>query len=156
MAEKFKYHLAFSIVDFPIGLVIVILPIECENAFFVHQMVLLTSRITIEKLQLANRKIQPIVKFTISHEPGASPGSILHHPGTRGGVGWSWGRCGCHKDPCQTELQFCRVPRMGGIKLQLLCGVRIELAVGSLPYPGKSGFPIVSPVRDRPLPGFPI
>ena len=23
---------------------------------------------------------------------------------------------------------------MGGIKLQLLCGVRIELAVGSLPY----------------------
>ena len=38
------------------------------------------------------------------------------------------------KDPCQTEFQFCRVPRMGGIKLQLLCGVRIELAVGSLPY----------------------
>ena len=26
---------------------------------------------------------------------------------------------------------------MGGIKLQLLCGVRIELAVGSLPYPGN-------------------
>ena len=85
-----------------------------------------------------------------------SPGSILHHPGARGGVGWSWGRCGCHKDPCQTELQFCRVPRMGGIKLQLLCGVRIELAVGSLPYPGESGFPIVSPGRDRPLSGFPI
>ena len=60
------------------------------------------------------------------------------------------------KDPCQTEFQFCRVPRMGGIKLQLLCGVRIELAVGSLPYPGKSGFPIVSPGRDRPLSGFPI
>ena len=39
------------------------------------------------------------------------------------------------KDPCQTEFQFCRVPRIGGIKLQLLCGVRIELAVGSLPYP---------------------
>ena len=38
---------------------------------------------------------------------------------------------------------------MGGVKLQLLCGVRIELAVGSLPYPGKSGFPIVSPGRDR-------
>ena len=69
-----------------------------------------------------------------------SPGSILHHPG---GAGWSWGRCGCHKDPCQTEFQFCRVPRMGGIKLQLLCGVRIELAVGSLPYPDQSGFPIV-------------
>ena len=82
-----------------------------------------------------------------------SPGSILHHPG---GAGWSWGRCGCHKDPCQTELQFCRVPRMGGIKLQLLCGVRIELAVGSLPYPGESGFPIVSPGRDRPLSRFSI
>ena len=45
---------------------------------------------------------------------------------------------------------------MGGIKLQLLCGVRIELAVGSLPYPGESGFPIVSPRRNRPLSGFPI
>ena len=60
-----------------------------------------------------------------------SPGSILPHPG---GASWSFGRCGCHKDPCQTELQFCRVLRMGGIKLQLLCGVRIKLAVGSLPY----------------------
>ena len=38
---------------------------------------------------------------------------------------------------------------MGGIRLQLLCGVRIELAVGSLSYPGKSGFPIVSPGGDR-------
>ena len=45
---------------------------------------------------------------------------------------------------------------MGGIELQLLCGVRIELAVESLPYPGESGFPIVSPGRDRPLSGFPI
>ena len=85
-----------------------------------------------------------------------SPGSILHHPSAPGCVGWSWGRCGCHKDPCQTELQFCQVLHMGGIKLQLLCGVRIELAVGSLPYPGESGFPIVSPGRDRPLSGFPI
>ena len=63
-------------------------------------------------------------------------------------AGWSGGRCGCHKDPFQIKFQFCQVPRMGGIKLQLLCGVRIELAVGSLPYPGKSGFPIVSPGRD--------
>ena len=38
---------------------------------------------------------------------------------------------------------------MGVIKLQLLCGVRIERAVGSLPYPGKPGFPIDSPGRDR-------
>ena len=35
------------------------------------------------------------------------------------------------------------------VKSQLLCGVRLELAVGSLPYPGKSGFPIVSPGRGR-------
>ena len=47
------------------------------------------------------------------------------------------------KDPCVTEFQFCQVPRMGSIKLQLLRGVRIELAVGSLPYPDQSGFPIV-------------
>ena len=46
---------------------------------------------------------------------------------------------------------------MGGIKLQLLCGVRIELAVGSLPYPGNYlDFQFVSPGRDRPLSGFPI
>ena len=61
-----------------------------------------------------------------------SPGSILHHPG---GTAWSGGRCGSHKDPCQTKFQFCQVPCMGGIKLQLICGVRIELALGSLPYP---------------------
>ena len=30
---------------------------------------------------------------------------------------------------------------MGDIKLQLLCGVRIELAVGSLPYPGMIRIP---------------
>ena len=30
---------------------------------------------------------------------------------------------------------------MGGIKLQLLCGVRIELAVGSLPYLALAGYP---------------
>ena len=60
-----------------------------------------------------------------------SPGSILHHPG---GAGWSWGRCGCHKDSCQTKLQFCQVPHMGGIKLQLLCGIRIELALVALLY----------------------
>ena len=38
---------------------------------------------------------------------------------------------------------------MSGIKLQFLFGVRIELTLGSLPYPGKSGFPIVSPVSMR-------
>ena len=50
--------------------------------------------------------------------------------------------------PNSNSAEFCA--------LQLLCGVRIELAVGSLPYPGESGFPIVSPGRDRPLSGFPI
>ena len=41
------------------------------------------------------------------------------------------------KDPCQTEFQFCQVPHMDGIELQRLCGFRIELAVGTLPYPGN-------------------
>ena len=49
------------------------------------------------------------------------------------------------KDPCLTKFKFCQVLCMDGIELQLLCGVRIELAIGSLPYPGNSGFPIVSP-----------
>ena len=38
---------------------------------------------------------------------------------------------------------------MDGIKLHLLCGVRIELAVGFLDYSGKSGLPIISPGRGR-------
>ena len=37
--------------------------------------------------------------------------------------GWSWVGCGCQKDP-----HFFLVPRICGIKLQLLCGVRIEPA----------------------------
>ena len=35
---------------------------------------------------------------------------------------------------------------MGGIKLQLLCGVRIELAIGSLPYLARI------PSRSLPMP----
>ena len=35
---------------------------------------------------------------------------------------------------------------MGGIKLQLLCGVRIELTVGSLPYLARL------PSRSLPIP----
>ena len=67
---------------------------------------------------------------------GATPsqGSILHYLGVRVGHG---GSVVVIKDPCQTEFQFCRVLHMDGIKLQLLSGVRIELAVGSLPYPGN-------------------
>ena len=45
------------------------------------------------------------------------------------------------RSPFQTKLQFCLVPRMGAIKLQLLCGVRIQLAVGSLPYTGMIRIP---------------
>ena len=46
----------------------------------------------------------------------------------------------------KTKFQFCRVPRMDGIELQLLCGVRIELAIGSLPYLAQI------PSRSLPIP----
>ena len=73
------------------------------------------------------------------------------------GSEWSWFRCGCHKDPIRTKFQFCWVPRMGGIKLQLLYGVRIDLAVGYIHYPGNYlDFKFVSPGWDRLLSGFPI
>ena len=75
-------------------------------------------------------------------------------PLPRGG-GCSWVGCGCHT--FQTKFQFCRVQCMGGIKLQLLCGVRIELAVGSLPYSGNYlDFQFVSPGWDRPSSGLSI
>ena len=45
-----------------------------------------------------------------------------------GGAGWSWVGCGCQKDPISDQIPTCLVPRIGGIKLQLLCGVRIEPA----------------------------
>ena len=41
------------------------------------------------------------------------------------GWGWSWVGCDCQKDPISDP---CLVPRIGGIKLQLLCGVSIEPA----------------------------
>ena len=50
------------------------------------------------------------------------------------------------RSPFTDHIQILPFPRKVGIKLQLLCGVRIALAIGSLPYLGKSGFPIVSPV----------
>ena len=46
----------------------------------------------------------------------------------------------------QTKFQFCRVPCISGIKLQLLCSVRIELAVGSLPNLARI------PSRSLPMP----
>ena len=52
-------------------------------------------------------------------------GSISNPPG---GAGWSWVGYGCHKDPILDQIPTSLVPRIGGIKAQLLCGVRIELA----------------------------
>ena len=45
-----------------------------------------------------------------------------------GGAGWSWFGCGCQKDLISDQIPTCLVLRIGGIKLQLLCGVRIEPA----------------------------
>ena len=45
-----------------------------------------------------------------------------------GGAGWSWVGCGCQKDLISDQFPTCLVPHIGGIKLQLLCGVRIEPA----------------------------
>ena len=85
---------------------------------------------------------------------GSSPKLILHHLEF---AGWSWGRCGSHKDPCQTKFQFHQVLCMGGIKLQLLCGVRIKMTIRSFPYPGNYiDFQFVSLRRDRPLAGYPM
>ena len=81
--------------------------------------------------------------------------TILHHLGW-GFTGWLGG-WGCHKDPFQTKFQFCQVLHMAGIRLQLLCDVKIEVGTGSLPYLGNYlDFQFVSPGRDRPLSGFPI
>ena len=43
----------------------------------------------------------------------------------------------------QTKFQICWVPHIGGVKSHLLCGVRIELAIGSLPYLRQAGAPTV-------------
>ena len=51
--------------------------------------------------------------------------SISNPPG---GTGWSLVGCSCHKDPISDQIQTCLVPRIGGIEIQLLCGVRIEPA----------------------------
>ena len=45
-----------------------------------------------------------------------------------GGASWSWVGCGCYKDPISDQFSTCSVPHIGAIELQLLCGVRIELA----------------------------
>ena len=45
-----------------------------------------------------------------------------------GGAGWSWVGCGCQKVSILDQIPTCLVLHIEGIKLQLLCGVRIELA----------------------------
>ena len=84
------------------------------------------------------------------------------------GGGWSRKRCSCHESLAATQLlgilYFIPVrPNSNSAEFHTLvvlnyscCGAGIELAIGSLPYPSKSGFPIASPGRDRPLSGFPI
>ena len=44
------------------------------------------------------------------------------------GAGWSWVGCGFQKDLISDKIPTRLVLRIGGIKLQLLCGVRIEPA----------------------------
>ena len=45
-----------------------------------------------------------------------------------GGAGWSWIGCDCQKDLISDQIPTCLVPHIGGLKLQLLCGVRLEPA----------------------------
>ena len=56
-------------------------------------------------------------------------GSISNPPG---GASWFLVRCDCHKDPISDQIPIL----LAGIKSQLLCGVRIKLAIGSHSYPG--------------------
>ena len=42
--------------------------------------------------------------------------------------GWSWVGCGCQRDPISDQIPTCLIACIGGIKLKLLCGVRIEAA----------------------------
>ena len=68
----------------------------------------------------------------------SSPGSI---PNPYWSAGWSWVKCNCYRDPPvrlkSNSADFCSA------KSQLLCGVRIELAIGSLPNLRQSGAPTV-------------
>ena len=51
--------------------------------------------------------------------------SISNPPG---GAGWSWVESDCQKDSISDQIPTCLVLCIDGIKLQLLCGVRIEPA----------------------------
>ena len=59
---------------------------------------------------------------------GAAAPILESIPNPPGGAGWSWVGCGCHKVPISDQIPTCFVPRISGIKLQLFCVVRIELA----------------------------
>ena len=59
---------------------------------------------------------------------GAAAPILVPSSNPPGGVGWSWVGCCCQKDPISDQIPTRLVPRIGGIKLQLLCGDRIEQA----------------------------
>ena len=59
---------------------------------------------------------------------GAAASILESSSNPLGGAGWSWVGCGGQKDPISDQIPTCLVPRIGGIKLQLLCGVSIEPA----------------------------
>ena len=63
-------------------------------------------------------------------------GSILNPPGMRIGPGGSVVVIGTL---LSDQIPNLLSSRIGGVKSQLLCGVRIELAVGFLPNPRQSG-----------------
>ena len=74
---------------------------------------------------------------------GAAAPILESIPNPPGGAGWSWGQCGCQKRspvrPNSNSAEF----RASVVLNYSCCGVRIELAVGSLPYPRQSGTPTV-------------
>ena len=59
---------------------------------------------------------------------GTAPPILESISNPSGDAGWSWFGCGCQKDLISDQIPTCLVPHIGGIKLQLLCGVRIEPA----------------------------
>ena len=59
---------------------------------------------------------------------GAAAPILVSISNPSGAGGWSWVGFGGQKDPISDQIPTCFVLRICGIKLQLLCGVRIEPA----------------------------
>ena len=64
-------------------------------------------------------------------------GSIQPPPFPQEGAGWSWSCVVVISSSCQTQLKFCQVLCISGMKLHLLCGIMIKMAVGSSLIPGS-------------------